>query len=352
MLNGRRLFVYGKTKAEASEKLSKYREMAKKTGGMVSPANVTLAEFTESWLDSLRQTLRPTTIAVYEVLLRRHILPYLGSQKIGKITPFGLSVHFSELAKTVGVSALAKTRRTLSKLMDDAVSWQVIPANPVLGVPAPKEIFKEKVVWSIEETRTFLAGIADGRCGIYGNLFSFLLGSGARVGEALALRPSDFDLAARTVRIERSLSFVGGKWIELPPKTKAGVRTVTLPTWTVEAVRSQIAQNLLLGVGQDRVFVTSNGTTPPKRNLLRALYAACDRLGVRRLSVHSLRHMNASLLALNGVPVKVAQARLGHASVSVTLGIYAHVLGHEDQEAADTLDRYAHTLGSTDDNGD
>ncbi|HLJ62421.1 MAG TPA: tyrosine-type recombinase/integrase [bacterium] len=83
----------------------------------------------------------------------------------------------------------------------------------------------------------------------------------------------------------------------------------------------------------------STGNTPRARSQLRDLRAVLKRAKVPRIGFHDLRHCHASHLLMQGVPVKIVQERLGHATPAVTLGIYAHVLPHMQHDAARDLEK-------------
>jgi len=87
------------------------------------------------------------------------------------------------------------------------------------------------------------------------------------------------------------------------------------------------------------VFCQSNGKPLHGHNITRRdLRQVLKRARVPRVRFHDLRHAHASHLLKQGVPVKVVQERLGHATPAVTLGIYAHVLPHMQEEAAKHLE--------------
>ena len=166
--------------------------------------------------------------------------------------------------------------------------------------------------------------------GLYRMLLTFLATTGLRSGEAMALRWADCQLGSREPKIyvRRSLSWarVQGEDIRprfYPPKTKAGHRTVNIPTelaatlkrWKIEAPPSD----------QDLVFPNLEGK-PLRRSiaLRRGLWPALRRAGLRKVNMHSLRHSFASALIAKGSPVTEVQSILGHSSPAITLNVYSH----------------------------
>jgi integrase len=88
-----------------------------------------------------------------------------------------------------------------------------------------------------------------------------------------------------------------------------------------------------------RCFVTRQDTAPTPPNLLRALRAACRAAGIPELRVHDLRHMHATLALRGRADLKTLQRRLGHSSLSMTLGLYAHAVAAGNEQAALAVER-------------
>ncbi|MHB1006176.1 MAG: tyrosine-type recombinase/integrase [Chloroflexota bacterium] len=346
-LDGRRISVYGRTRSEVLEGVRRLQGQAEKNGRLPQNPKQNLGEFLQAWLEAAEGRLRPTTYADYSVMTRLHVVPHVGATRLNKVVPLQLARLYTTLGKA-GLSSrrVRMVHDFLHKALADAVKWGLIATSPVATVQAPKREDPDQTVWTPEQVQAFTADLVAGHGGHYGPMLLHLLASGCRIGEALGLRWSDVDFATGTVRIERQVVQIGKAFHEGPPKTRSGVRTVALPDFGLAALRQQKATNaerrLRLGPAwpnTERVFVTFTGTTPERANVKRALHDACNRLGLPRLSPHGLRHLHLSLLAMNGVPLKAAQARAGHSSPVVTLKVYQHVLGNADREAAEVLER-------------
>lgn len=332
-LEGERRAVYGKTRAEALHRLKALRETAEKAHRLPSPYKATLGDFLTDWLEQAEPMLRPKTLDMYGLVIRAHVIPHLGRTPLVKLTPLKLAQHYATLRKSTGAAMVQKTHRVLHKALADAAKWGLVPNNVAALVDTPKAQRTELALWSPEQIAAFIDHTLS-TAAHYAPLFGFLLASGCREGEALGLRWNDIDWQKGTVRIERQIVQVGKAFIEQTPKTKAGIRVITLPSFGLEALKLQKAK-----ASSVRIFTTTTGTTPGKDNVRRSLHAICKGLGVPAIRVHALRHLHLSLLAMNGVPLKVAQARAGHSTAAVTLNIYQHVLGDADRLAADALER-------------
>ncbi|MBC7234241.1 MAG: site-specific integrase [Chloroflexi bacterium] len=305
---------------------------------MPDAGKMTVGGFMAHWLEQTQARVRPKTFYDYEIIARLHIVPHVGHLRLSRLTPLRIARLYADLSKTQSPRRVAQVHCLLHKALGDARKWGLISENPTDMVDAPKRPQVERKLWTPDQVAAFLRAILDGKGGRYGALFGFLLASGCRLGEALGLRWSDVDWEAGTVRIERQVTELRSKPIECPPKTRAGIRTITLPTWGVTLLRHQWLRALAEGHG-DRVFCTEAGTVPLQSNVRRALRGFCAKVGLPAIRVHDLRHTSLSLLAMSGVPLKAAQQRAGHSSAQITLETYQHVLGDGDQAAAKALDR-------------
>jgi integrase len=195
-------------------------------------------------------------------------------------------------------------------------------------------------MWDAEQLTLFL-GEAKRTSRDY-PVFRFALGTGLCQAEVLGLQWPDRDWAQKTVYIRRRFYRLGGQQLWDPPKTEARRRAVKLGPKMLEVLRgvqaTQAEQTRLLGPEyQDHgvVFAQPNGKPLHGHNLTqRDLRRICKRAGVPRLTFHQLRHMRATYLALAGVPIRVAQERLGHSSARITQEIYQHTLATHQYQAA------------------
>ena len=129
------------------------------------------------------------------------------------------------------------------------------------------------------------------------------------------------------------------------PKTRQSRRTITLPSLTVEALArhraEQAAERLRLGLGKgDLVFTGPEGSMLDPNNVTKAFAEVVRAIGVRRITFHGLRHTHISHQLMDGVHVKVVSERAGHASVGITLSVYAAFIPNMQADAAAGVDRW------------
>jgi len=349
-LTGERKIAYHSfrgTKREAQAELARLITEANE-GRRLEPSKLTLAEYLESWLEAIRQSVSPRTHEWHEYLINSHIAGRLGGVPLQELRPLDIQGFIAELLESGrrdGKGGLSgRTVRhviaTLSQALRQAMDWGMIGSNPANRVKRPKLERREITILNDDEIAELVGAAKDTRLDV---LILLSLSTGLRRGELLALRWQDIDLDAAELAVNRSLELARGKIRFKVPKTAHSLRRVSLPPIAVEVLRdhrvTQMKDRLALGLGRnnsDLVFPNALGDPwSPKKVSER--FAHIVRSAKLDCTFHGLRHNHATQLLRGGVPVPTVSARLGHANPSITLSIYAHLLpGMEEQAAART----------------
>jgi integrase len=178
-------------------------------------------------------------------------------------------------------------------------------------------------------------------------LFTVALACGLRQSEALGLRWSDIDLDADTLRVQRVIQRVNGEYQVLEPKTKRSRRTISLPAPVATSLRQhkvrQSEDRLKVGPAWEGdawgglVFADEAGGPLSSYHVGRRFKNLLAVAGLQAMRYHDLRHGAASLMAAQGVPARVAMEVLGHAQISTTMNIYAHIAPEFQKEASERV---------------
>ncbi|HEX6798642.1 MAG TPA: tyrosine-type recombinase/integrase, partial [Ktedonobacterales bacterium] len=279
-----------------------------------------------------------------------------------KLTPAAIGRCYAALQTEQHLSATTvhHAHSVLRKALGDAVREGVLARNVAtltVGVPMPRDF--EPTIWNLEQTRTFLAAVRSDRLGA---LYLVAACTGMRNGELRALRWRDVDLDTAHLSVRQGMQRGKRHTPEVAgaPKTRAGKRRVELPLLAVAALRAhrrrQAEERLRLGEAwadsSGLIFTTTVGTPLDGINLLKQFHALLDRLGLPRVRVHDLRHLQASLLLAAGIHPRVVAERLGHGSTKITQDTYSHVMPTLQREAADVLDRLFGFVGTDADEGE
>jgi integrase len=328
----KRKTLYGKTRAEVSAKLTKAQ--ADRDGGIVYDAgSMTVGEYLNGWLrDSVRGTVRASTVERHEINIRVHIAPMLGRLKLKALTPANVrGLHREKLDAGLSPATVRKIHSTLRKALAQAVADGLLPRNAA-DVKAPRPAPEEIRPLSEGEARRFLDTAKDGA---FEALYVLAITAGLRRGELLALRWDDADLERGTLRVGRSLTREKGRYLMGDTKNKKGRRRVNLTPRTVAVLKAHRKRQLeervrLAGLFEDRglVFSTQTGAIVSPENLVkRSFKPLLKRTGLpERTRFHDLRHTCATILLGRGVHPKIVQELLGHATVAMTLDTYSYYL--------------------------
>ena len=262
---------------------------------------VRLCSYTGWWLEN-RPELRPRTKELYEGLLRLHIEPFIGDRCFDALNVATIRAWHAGLlrAKKPGPVTVAKAYRLLRTILNDAVDDGLLIRNPCTIRGAGVERSPERPIATIEQVYELADGIDD-RYRLMVLLATFC---GLRLGELLALRRECVNLLHRRLDVVEQLQELsGGAYVFGPPKSAAGVRSVSIPPHIVGEVEGHLAS----WVSADSRSLLFTG---PKTDILRRLTftAAWDRAraatGLERLHFHDLRHTGNTLAAATGASTK------------------------------------------------
>ncbi len=350
-----RKYLYGKTRAEVSEKLTEALNKHR-LGQRVDVERQTVAQFLTAWLeDEVKPTREPKTYESYESTVRLHIAPDLGRHQLAKLTPQHVQALLRRKEEAGLSSRSVQYIRTVLRIaLNRAVRWEMVSRN-VAGLVDPSRVEHTEIrPWTREEARRFLEVAEQDRLGA---LFSVAMALGLRKAEALGLRWEDIDLDSRSLRVQHQLQRIKDRSLVLKtPKTARSRRRMALPEPIVAALRAhkvrQLEERLVTGSrwrDTGFVFATTIGTPIEPTSVNKHFARLVAEAGVPYQRFHDQRHWCATLLLAQKVPPRVVMEILGHTQISTTMDLYGHVLDEDRREAADLMGRL---LGRSDDPAD
>jgi integrase len=340
----KRKALYGKTRQEVAEKLT--RAMADRDGGLIFDAdNMKVGEYLERWLvDSVLDTVRPTTYERYEQIVRIHIRPALGAMKLKNLAPVHVrGLYREKLQAGLSARTVQYIHVTLHKALKQAVQDGLIPRNTTEAVKPPQVRREEIRPLSAEQVKVLLETACGDRLEA---LFVLAIHTGLRQGELLGLKWEDVDLEDGTLRVRRTLATAKGGPVLMAPKTKSSRRSVKLTQGAMDALRSHLKGQLqeIDGAGSlwqenGLVFASEIGEFLDRRYLTsRRFKALLERAQLPEIRFHDLRHTCATLLLSSNVNPKIVSEMLGHATIAITLDTYSHVLPNMRDQAAAAME--------------
>jgi integrase len=334
--------VSAKTRAEVVRKMKKLQRQL--DDGLPAPdTTLTVAQLLCRWYDDvLRHQVAPSATRNYKAIADHHIVPALGSKKLVSLTTADIDRLLSvKLDSGLSVSTVRRIRSVLGQAIDQGIRWESVTRNVARLSRAPKGQRKEGRTLTYEQAHMLLAELEGHRNQA---LYSLMLSTGLRRGEALGLQWRDYNETGSIISVRRQLRREGGTLITADTKTSRSRRSVNLPRRMVllltEHRKRQEEERHVIDepwIETGFIFTTSIGTPIDPRNLNRDFAAICKRAGLEHWHPHELRHSAASLMLASGVKLHVVSEVLGHASIRMTADVYGHILAPDRQVAADAM---------------
>jgi integrase len=337
----KRKTIYGRTRKEVSEKL-KIALRDQQQGLNIAPERLTVAQFLDLWLDQVvRNSVRPRTHESYKHTVHKYLIPHLGHHQLIKLNPAHVQAMLNALHAAGLTRTVPYTRAVLVIALNIAVKWGYLARNVAALAEAPTVHRRDIQPLTKEQALALLDAVKGHRLEA---LYRIALSLGLRRGEVLGLWWEDVDLEAATIRITGALQRQQGKLERTATKTRASNRMLQLPAVLVSALQAHRGR-------QDRerrradwkehglVFPSTKGTPMEPRNLNRHFARVLKCIGLPSTTrFHDLRHSAATLMLLQGVPLRVISKILGHTQMRVTADIYTHVLPELERDAAERMD--------------
>lgn len=354
--HGRERVEGTKCETAAAAKQALRRRMEEIGRGEYLPGrSPTVREAATSWLESRGVAesrrggaIKESTVEFWKNHIDHYIVPILGDYKCDRV-----DARMVEKARDMWKAENKLAGRTVNSIMSTLqaifkkqIALGSLRFNPVIAAERlatksaavdTEEIFavNEGEVYSPDELRDLLAGAKPGSFDeAYLTTVALTM---LRRGEALALKWSDIDFESREIMIRRSWAgrFRDGKPVFWTPKTKHSIRKVPIADHLVGLLKRWKLANA--PGTHDLVFARANGLPYPQSAAWHALANSCGASGVRKLTIHALRHTGCSILLMSGIsPIEVSTL-MGHSSVHVTLAIYAHFIPKMRTDSASRL---------------
>ena len=301
--------------------------------------------------------LRESTQETMRNIVETKILPEIGHIKLGdfssnRITAFlyDVAIYKDKDGKPIKPTQYYKDSYTqlifskLHTLFDIAVKQGWIKDNPCTNAIKPKRNKTQKLPpFEIDQIKDLLKRSEN--FDTYNAVIHFQLYTGMRIGETLALTWDDIDFDKRTININKTINYVRGEFKVGPPKTENSYRILGMNN-TVYHLLQQVKEEqdkmkiALKDVWQDLnlVFTQDTGGYIQKANINNRLSSLKKGTNYEYITVHSLRHANATLLLMNGVDLKIVSAHLGHNDIQTTANVYIDVLKSQQQVVAQLIE--------------
>lgn len=286
--------------------------------------SITLGEFSKVWFyEEYSRRVRPATVRMNQYHLEKHVLPHFNDKFLHEISATDIEKFYAKKRERYSERTLYGIVSFLSALFRAAVEKGILNEQPMRGmikmIKMPKQTF---VPWSNDEiTRLFKVAESEGD----GVVYEFVLATGVRLGELLALSWNDFDFDKQTVTIIRNVSSFGnGK--EQIEQIRSGYRTITLPPDLLPKLQKHKEGQLVLKNQFGEQYCDYNLVFPKKNGEIQnfsTVRARFDRLiekaNVKRMTFHDLRKMHTYLIINSGISPDMVKKRLGYKNIDIDM---------------------------------
>lgn len=342
-----RKYFYG-TKQECLEKKRKFEVLLPTT--IVHNKDILFQDFANSWLKDIKQpVLKPTSYDRLNDVVQNLLIKIIGNLELKQIDDSIIQTLIINKLKMNGYSysTIKKVNGAMWQILQYAMDRGKIESNPMKNVVTPKRSLfetKEKRFLSEEEriklVQTCYSTYSNGRRRYkFGAFYVFLLYTGLRLSEGLALKWKYIDFDKRQVYVSRTIVYVknqtkndGSKILIDQPTTKSGkARTVYLSDMAMDALYDLYKQT---GENPENYIVyTKNNTIMRPADAYKIFQRILIKASIEQCSVHSLRHSFVSMMVGNGVPIIMISSMVGHAHINTTMRVYSHLLQEVETES-------------------
>lgn len=345
---GKRHEKYFKTLPEARNWLAEAK-YADTHENIFIATETTVDEFFEFWIENIVGDLAPNTLRNYKERYMANIRPVIGRMTLANVKPMHCKkvLILMESAGYAGAT-VRQTYITMGTILKSAKENDLILKHPMDGVRFTKPLRATDDIRFLnrEEQKLFLETAKPSH---NYNQYALILETGLRTGELVGLTWDDIDWKTKSLTVSKTLEFryANKIWRAGPPKTQQSYRTIPLTDkaykilkelWdnresrkespllltTLEYMdrRTGLKSKILM---RDLVFINYRTGEPTKNSSYDThLYKLCDKAGIPRISMHSLRHTYATRAIESGMQPKILQKLLGHSSIKTTMDRYVH----------------------------
>jgi len=339
---GRRKKFYFEKKQDAIRKKNEaLRDLEQ--GTLATGTQRKLGAYLEDWLENVHKSkLRIGSYVTYKKNVG-YLVDGLGDVWLQKLTPEQVQ-DFLQKKLNGGLSSktVHEIHGVLRVALKNAVRWGIVSRNVCDMVDPPTIVSREAVPLSVEQARLLVKHVRGHRLE---GVLAMAIVTGMRRGEILALHWSDVDFERHRLLVLHSVDYIAGYgYVVGKPKTGAGKRWISFPAFLFEMLKQHQVQQLELRntakkwEDHDLVFPNLSGGYLHPNHMGETFRELLKNAGLPDIHFHDLRHSAATILLCMGVNIKVIQELLGHTDISITLGVYGHLLPSMQQSVVETWD--------------
>ena len=335
--------IYGK-KDEKGKLVAKMREAltALGKGEYVDPSDKPLISWCRDWYDIHKKpNIRTNTREKYETSIARLKRYDIANMQLKSLNQELIQKFYNSLSEEHGLSeeTIRATHSLINGALEKAEELKLVIKNEARKCTIPKgdilltEIEPEAKALTEDQEKSFFYQL--GRRSKYYMFALFMVNTGLRPGEAIALFRSDVDLKKRTVKVTKTF-LEKQKKVQYAPKTESSRRTVPIPSDIIRLLEEYMLKQPKKKPN-DPLFQTDTGDRPTASYLRKRFKSAGQACDCDWVNLHTMRHTYASKLFREKIDIKVISQLLGHKDVSTTYDIYVHFIDNLVEDSVQVL---------------
>ncbi|KRO16730.1 tyrosine-type recombinase/integrase [Lacticaseibacillus saniviri] len=320
-----------------AEEAAREAEVELQRGSAMDKSSTTLLDYYRYWIKTYKAGKHAQVTEERYSTIERHLQDYFGEDALlTAITRTQWQKFLNDFGEGRARETVSKLNSYVRSMADSAVADRIIYSNFTTGaVLTGSRPSKDKIKFLQDDDLSKLKDYAFQKASMdamWGYIVVTGILTGARLSEIVGLTWADIDMDNATIDINKSWDYVHGGFFK-DTKTEHSRRVIDIPTELVDLLKRLKKQQAELNLAQgyrdkdQLVFRNSRHIVVGDAGVNKSLKRAEDKLGIANpITFHGLRHSHVSYLLANGVDIAYISKRLGHANITITLGVYSHLL--------------------------
>lgn len=324
-----RKVVYARTLSELDAKVTQLKYDISQ-GKIVKSPDTLLEDYAKEWLKTYKSSKRTNTIAMYNNIINKHIIPALGHLRIKEITRSDIQLAIVD--RNEHYRTCEQFRMTLKQILDSAVDDKLITSNPCTRIELPNKPRSEKRALTDREK----SAIKKADFGPREKAFVYLIYYfGLRREEALAIMPNDFDFKKNTLKVDKAVIFDGNNGKIEMTKNETSDRTLPIPAESIGFFKEYLSKlnTVYLVTKLNGELMTQSSYTKMWKSIVKKMNTAeaTDKeikmriKPIQGLTAHIFRHNYATMLYYSNISLKKAAQLMGHSNTKMIMEVYSHL---------------------------
>lgn len=333
--------VYESTSAKLEKEVSRIKNEIDK-GIYANDKGLTFRKYAEKWLELFKDTTGIANYQKYAGIVKNHIAP-IENMKLREIKKSDVQITINSQKDHPDTKRMLKI--VINKVLESAIEDGLIYRNVARSIKVAQPVQQQLSTRILtEKEKEAIKWCKENKFNSMQKLFvDTLFVSGIRPSECLALTRADISISGKSISINKSLSYKGGKYIK-EPKSQSGYRKIDVPSWYIEEYEAYLKESNDL-----YIFPGLRGGIIPQSTYKRFWKTIFDEINLRMggsenlkvtdLTPYIFRHNYCTMLYYLKIDLKRAQYLMGHADIKLTLGVYTHLasLEKEDEEKVESI---------------